>query len=266
MIKTTSLGLVLISFLLTGCNLFGGLSNPSNDAQYLVAARACLDHGDYDCAFENYKKLSSAYSDTAIAETSLTTLAEQKIFSISDLIGSLGDNLGSAASFAILAEGMAKKSITSGTYRNTIKTIYDNNGAIVDSHLKAFSRFLNALAMFNEVLANAVGADGRLTASDLVSVPSCVQSAPLTCTAPAGTALTYDGADTTDFTSSAATWAGAATIQKLLAAATETSTQYVALGGHANDQGILNTINLIKALSGSEGTVRAGLVTVLSLE
>ena len=83
MIKKFGIGLSL-ACLLTACNLYGGLSKPANDEQYLVAARACLDRGDYACAKENYQALSTNYNDVRISETGLTTLAETRIFSISD--------------------------------------------------------------------------------------------------------------------------------------------------------------------------------------
>jgi hypothetical protein len=284
MIKLRSSLFLVLALFLTSCNLYGGLSKPSDDNQYLIAARSCLDHGDYDCARQNYNALSSSYSDVAISEGSLNTLAQGNIFSIADLVNSLGSSTGGAQSFSLLADALALRGVTTGATRSTIKTVYDNDAGIHDSKLKAFSRFIAALAMFNDVLANAVGSDGKLTASDIVTsanVTACKTGddcgavclagggGACSCNAPAGTQLTYVGADATNFASSAATWAGAATIQKLVAAATESSNQLSAFGGSNGFGSSLNQLKTILTLgagaAGGEQCTRKLLIQYLSL-
>ena len=252
--------------LLSACNLYGGLSKPSNDQQYLLAARSCLDRGDFTCAKENYEALSSSYEDVKLSETTLTVFAQNGIFSISDLVGTLGSDLGSASSFTSLAEILAGRSVTAGTYRTIIKAQYDADAGISDTKLKAFTKFIAAVSMFNEVLANAVGTDGVLTASDIVistGVSTCKNSGVTcdpSCAAPTGTALTYDATDVSDLTLAASTsndWSGQATIQKLIRAASEASTELNIFASSSSGKGfqalkvfwVFKPLNLVLANS-----------------
>ena len=279
--KKSLLGMIaMLPLFTTGCNLFGGLSSPSNDAQYLDAARACLDQGNYDCAQKNYEALSNSYNDVKISEEGLTTLASQNIFSISDLVESLGTNLGSAASFSILAVAMEQRGITNGSYRTTIKQIYDNDAGINDIKLQAFSKFLTSLAMLNELLANAVGSDGQLTASDIVADPTTCKTSngadTVACAAPSGTAVTYNSNDTASMTVAGngtgnGAWDGTPTIQKLITAAVETSSEFSVFASGSTNQSLLDAIQKIShlnagvATAAAEAAVRYGIVTALDL-
>ncbi len=264
---------LLLTLSLTACNLYGGLSKPGNDQQYLLAARSCLDRGDYACAKENYNALSASFDDVKISETSLTIFAENNIFSISELVGSLGTNIGSASSFKTLAESLAQKGVTSGDYRTIIKTRYDADSSITDAKLKAFAKFIAALSMFNEVLANAVGADGSLTASDIVTaanVTACKAGSACdpNCTAPTGTAMTYNSSDTSDLTLATSTtndWSGAATIQKLVKAASEAQTEMNIFAPTSTNQGLLKAIQDLASISGAEPCARKLLIDYLAL-
>src|SRR4051794_31520633 len=62
--------------MLSGCNFFSPLDKPSGDEQLLAAARACFDHGDYECASKYYGELSSSASDQAVSETAFELLAQ----------------------------------------------------------------------------------------------------------------------------------------------------------------------------------------------
>jgi hypothetical protein len=272
--------LVILPLVMSGCNLYGGLSKPSDDNQYLVAARACLDSGDYPCAINNYNALSSQYNDEKVSELGLTLLAQENIFSISDLVASLGDNLGSSASFAFLAVALQQRGVTGGAARTTIKQVYDSDSGITDdTKLLAFSRFIATLAMMNEVLANAVGANGTLTAADIVATPATCNSSNGTdivaCAAPAGTALTYDSNDHSAFTnagtSGTADWSGPATIQKLITAASQTASEFSLFGTGNTNQSLLDAIQQISQYNAGVGTpvaeaqVRWGITTALNL-
>jgi hypothetical protein len=276
MTKTRLLSFSILPLLMMSCNLYGGLSKPSNDQQYLVAARACLDHGDYECARQNYEALSNSYNDIKISEGSLNSLAEGNIFSISDLVGSLGTNLGSASSFTFLAEALATRGVIGGAQRTVIKTAYDNDTSIQEPKLKAFSKFIAALAMLNEVLGNAVGADGKLSASDIVdasAVTACkAQAGALLCNACTHatiTQFTYNAGDASDMNTTAganADWSGPATIQKFLNAATSASTQYSAFASGSTDAGLLKAIQQLSALGvAAEDCVRYGIINILGL-
>ena len=271
MTKSNLLTWLILPLFLTSCNLFGGLSSPSNDPQHLVSARACLDRGDYDCARTHYQALSKNYNDIQISEASLTTLAQNRIFSITDLVGSLGTALGNATSLSFLAQSLAAKGILSGSYRTIIKTVYDNDSAIVEPNLKSFSKFLASVAMFNETLANAIGPSGKLAASDIVdktNLAACKAGGAcnLSCTAPAGTGLTFDSTDTTSFTTPGSDWSGPATIQKLIVAASEASTELaIFTNGSSSNQGILSALQSLGKVSGAENCVRYLLLQNLSL-
>jgi hypothetical protein len=151
------------------CNLFSGLSKPSNDEQYLIAARACLDHGDYSCALSNYQALSDSKNDEKWSESSLTTLAQNGVFSFSDMIGTLGSSRGSGASLASLANLLAQRGKTTSSIRQTIQETYVQNEKIANTRLRGFSKFISSLSMMNSILATVAGADQILTASDIAT-------------------------------------------------------------------------------------------------
>jgi hypothetical protein len=262
---------LLFTFLFSGCNLYGGLSSPSDDEQNLIAARSAQDNGDYATALKCYQALSNSYSDVKIGEEGLNSLAQGNIFSISDLVSSLGTAVGSSASFSILAEALEQRGITAASYRGTILTVYQSDNAIANAQLKAFNQFIVSLAMFNEVLANAVGSDGILTASDIVVDPTTCKSSTGTngaaCAAPSGTQLIYTAgaSEPIDFTSSAEAWEGQASIVKLGKAATEVGNDYENFSGHSLDTGIFTVISQFSNLPGTEGPARYALIEALDL-
>lgn len=255
--KRSFLGLTLL-LSLSACNLYGGLSKPSNDDQYLLAARACLDHGDYDCALSNYQALSLSYNDIKISETSLTSLASNNIFSMKDLVSSLGTGTGNGISFTLMADLMASRGKTTPATRVIIQQVFSNDAAIASPQLKAFAQFTAALAMFNALLATAVRS-GVLLETDLVDtggsngctgVALCALSTK--CDAPSGTNLTYDSADATVMTS-AAGWTGSATLQKLIDSASKASAQLNTLSGTSNYTGLMKSIQALAGISLASG-------------
>lgn len=258
----------------TACNLYGGLSKPADDQQYLLAARACLDQGNYECALANYNSLSSAYNDVKIDEIALTVLAQDNIFSMKDLISSLGTSTGSGASFAFMANGLASRGVKSAAIRTTIQTLYLSGNSIVNPKIKAFSQFITSLAMFNEILANAVQGT-TLQSSDLaangpqckaLAAGACVANASGYCSAPAGTQFTYNAGDTSDITSATAV-SGTATIQKLVNAAAAATSQLSNLTGKSsNFSGVVAAIQALNTLpAGGEPCARQLLITTLDL-
>ena len=246
----------------TGCNLYGGLSSPSNDQQYLLAARACLDQGNYQCALDNYNALSNAYHDIKISEIALTELAQGNIFSMKDFIASLGNNSGSGASLAFIANELANRGITSASVRTTIQTIYTNENQINDPNLKAFSQFIAAVAMFNEVLANAV--TGSVLTSNNIAAhgAACKTSSNCTtdatnCGAPVGTQFTFNGADHSDI-SSGTPMTGSATIQKMVIAAAAATAQLEELTGQSsNYAGIISAMQQFSQINVGAATAAA---------
>jgi hypothetical protein len=169
--KSPKPALFLFLLTLSACNVFGGLDSPSGDLQHLDAARACLDDNDFPCALEHYRALGNSYADTRINEIALTQLAQAGVFSFADLISSLGTSLGNGRTFSAMAELIASRGVATAANRVLIQQTYTDNGLIAGgdtaSKLRAFSRFISALSMYNTVLAGAAGGDGILTASDI---------------------------------------------------------------------------------------------------
>ena len=210
-------------FSITACNLYGGIDKPSGDTQLLSAARACLDTGDYACAQTNYQALSSAQNDVKISEQELTTLAQQNIFSISDLISTLGGSFGSGSSLALLTGVIASRGKTDGATRTALQAAYAADQNINDVNLKAFTQFLAAYAMLNQILASAVQNGTSLAQSDIVKNPSgcanlavgaCALDTTL-CVAPTGSGLLDSTATEVTDLAHAANWSGPPTLAKV---------------------------------------------------
>jgi hypothetical protein len=257
-----------------GCNLFSKLSSPSNDAQHLVAARICLDRGDYDCALRHYQALSDAQNDIRTSETSLTRLAQMRVFSFSDLIGSLGSSNGSGSSFVTMANDLARRNAATEANRLTIREIYVSNDQIGEPSLRAFSKFIAALSMVNGILAEIAGADQTLTAEDLVLDPancdatSCLVAGG-SCTQPLSSpnqvSNSPPGTDPTGL-DSATGWDGIASLKMLLKAASEADTQMQLFRGGATQSGIFDSINALAGLgAAADDCIRHGFVSVFGL-
>ncbi|MBU6154018.1 MAG: hypothetical protein KGP28_06925 [Bdellovibrionales bacterium] len=257
--------LFAIPFLLSACNLFGGLSSPSNDEQHLVAARACLDRNDYPCALDHYRALSDSLSDIKINETSLAQLGQAQVFSFSDLITSLGTSLGNGKTFSSMAELIARRNVATSASRVLIQQTYANNDQISlqNPKLKAFSKFISALAMFNTVLASAAGPDGVLTASDIASGGiACATDATPTLVACGSTANLPDGGNN-PIMSASANWSGTPALDMLFNALNAANTEIVNFSGSGS--GILSAIAALDGLA-SEGLKRQQLILTLGLQ
>jgi hypothetical protein len=275
--------LALAPLTLTSCgNLFKGLSTPEGDEQLLVAARGCMDRGDYNCALEYYQALSSSYGDVKVNETSLAKLANANVFKMSDLIGALGSARGDATSFVTMANQLASRGAANASNRAIIQTTYTDNNNIINSKLRAFSKFLSALSMTNAILAEIAGSDNLLTASDLVrdpivcksradciaisgnecSVPIASSSAPLND--PAGE-VSDGGGSFPDALSNPSNWNGVASITKFIRATDASDSQVATFTGSTSNSGIFKALADLSAISGAEPCVRYTLVKTLGL-
>lgn len=256
----------------SACNLFGGLSKPSNDEQYLIAARACLDQGDYSCALSNYQALSDSKIDERLSESSLTTLAQNGVFSFSDLIGTLGSSRGNGASFTSMANLLAQRGKTTSAVRQAIQETYVQNSGIQRPELKAFSKFVSSLAMLNSILATVAGADGVLTASDIAFGPSqCSVSGCNTdtdCDAPlSGNLDNFSGTSSAADMNSLAPWTGSTNLTMLLSAAKAVQ-QHVSEFSSGSGGGIFDAIDAILNFPGGVASrcARAQLIQTLVLQ
>lgn len=236
-----------VGAMLSGCNLYGGLSKPSSDPQHLLAARACLDRADYVCAQEHYAALSSSYIDQKISEGNLTTLAQNNIFSMADLIGALGDGRGSGSTLSVLANILAGRGKTTATDRTLIQSLYATaNANIVNPQTKAFSKFIAALAMYNSVLGSAAGANGTLEAADLaLNATSCKGTGAAGCAGNANCATpgtnNMGDAAFADTMATAGNWGNAPSVDMLIAAADAMNSELAILTG-GSSSGLLGAV------------------------
>lgn len=238
--------LLLGLFSLSSCNLWGGIDKPSGDEQLLVAARACLDRGDYACATEYYQKLSNSLSDVKTSELAFVNLAQNGIFSMQDFVASLGSSRGSGTTFLRMAERIAARGKTASTDREAIQAYYASLSTISDSRLRAYMQFIVALAMFEDVLATAVGADGVLTSTDIASSDSCRTIAQGACsTAPCNAGFANTGTEPTAMSSST-NWTTAPSVKKLEIAASDAST---ALSNAGISSSVGGTVQLMTSIS-----------------
>jgi hypothetical protein len=187
-----------LSIALTGlssCNAFDPLDNPGSDPQYLSAARACFDKGDFACARENYSKLSSSYQDTVTAEESFISLDEEgaSMGAIMEFVGNLSDK-GTGEALTIFANRLAPGA---GVNRRVaIWKAYSAaaNGGIKNADLKNFVIFVSSLSLAAEILAEGSEGTSQVPYTYIVS-PSCksasVAACAITpgCDAPAGATL-----------------------------------------------------------------------------
>lgn len=257
----------LLILILSSCNLYGGLSKPSGDEQILLAARACLDQGNYDCAKTYYAALSANYNDYRLSEGGFTTLASNGIFTMRDLVSSLGTSTGNGSSMTSMANIISANGKFDSATRTTIQTVFSANTAITDAHTKAFAQFFTAMTMFNSVLA-AAGNGGLVAESTIVTSTACKTDnaciANAHCAIGTGTNLTFNAGDTATSMSSSTGWTTSPTVQKLIVAATEASNQLTALTGQSNNySGLLKTIQTLSNISGSEPCIRQALVQTL---
>ncbi len=148
--------------LLSSCNAFEAFDSPSNDAQYLSAARACFDRGDLECARENYQALSDSEADIKNSELALALLDESGITMSTFLSAFAGGGDGGAING--LAEALTETDGgVSVTKRNLILEALQAADGIEDVKLRGFTRFLASLSLFAEVLGEIAAGAGNAT-------------------------------------------------------------------------------------------------------
>jgi len=258
---------------LTSCgNLFKGLSTPEGDEQLLVAARGCMDRGDYNCALEYYQALSNNYGDVKVNETSLAKLANANVFKMSDLIGALGSSRGDGTSFATMGNTLAGRGVANETNRLLIQQTFTDNNAIGSTKLKAFSKFLSALSMANIVLAEVAGSDQLLTASDIVVNPTTCKNAgagcagEANCDKPGTSSVVFTDGSNPSNMNSAAEWNGTATLMQFITAADVANTQAAIFTGSGSNSGIFSAITELANLGAAgDRCARQALLTTLGL-
>jgi outer membrane murein-binding lipoprotein Lpp len=165
--------IVIVAAILSGgCNLTSFMDSPSNDDQYLSAARACLDQGNIQCALNDYAQVSSSDADVANSETALAILDENGagMSAFMDFVGYLSDN---SPGYAInkLAEHLI--SGAGENKRVAIWTAFNMRTEISTPALSNFVEFIGGLALTAELLAEAGDTQtGIFSQSNLVQDPS----------------------------------------------------------------------------------------------
>lgn len=174
-ISMVLLGTLLCATLsLSGClNLFSPLDQPSGDAQYLSAARACFDKMDFSCAQENYSKISSANNDVKLEEEAILVFAKNgaSMVQFMTFVSNLTD-LNAGKAVTIFANGMIPTASSSS--RQAIWSAWQNYKSISNNDMKFFVQFIGSLALAGEILAEAANGASSLSQADLVfSASTC---------------------------------------------------------------------------------------------
>lgn len=190
---------LLISILalsnLTAClNIFDPVDNPSNMAQYLSAARACFDKGDLGCAREYYGKMGASH-EVATLESAFVSL-EGVGAGMEAFIRSFGDGSGGNG-LTKLANALSSGAGTSK--RDTIFQAYRSVASLSDPALRGFGKFITALTLAAELLAEASGGDGVVAQADLAASPSgCLAAVGANCNTVNMSNAAYAGSLSTD--------------------------------------------------------------------
>jgi len=218
-----------------------------------------------------YQQLSNASIDVKISETSLTQLAKANIFKMSDLFTSLGSGTGDSGSFAFLAETMSSKGTTTSANRLIIQQAFADTASIADPTIQAYMQFISSLVMTNHLLASAVGADGKLTASDIVQNPTaciatngiCVDGSSPCDKPPVSSLDDTQAPDVTDLSTSS-NWNTAPSITKIIKAADAANTASGTLFGGGTGGGLGSIFkDIIDNAGASECQKRYGIVFAL---
>jgi hypothetical protein len=208
--KTRSILLFFCAAFLTSCNVFniwGPLDNPSGDTQVLAYARACLNHGNFTCALENYAKLTTVYSDIQKSEQAMTILNQQGVTmgAFSSAFGTGSRNTTGGAALSKLAGSLRSGAGASRRTELGRAAMYAASISSSSSSLKHMTRFLVGLAVFAAVLSEDTSSSTGFAKTDLVTNPSgCTGLLNANCNAPAGknivqgTALAGSGASMLD--------------------------------------------------------------------
>lgn len=171
--------IVGIGLLLGGCNAFSPVDSPSGDEQLLSAARACFDRGDIECAKDNYGKMTTN-TDLAASETAFAILDQEGI-SMGTFMAAFGNGQGGSGLNNLINELAKHSNAPSAAKRANIFSAYQKVGQIQNKELRGLTRFVTAVSLAAEVLAEDAGADGTFTKDDLASNASACETAGSGC-------------------------------------------------------------------------------------
>lgn len=180
LISATAAGVLALSA--AGCNLFDPFDSPTNDAQILSAARACLDQGDIACAKAQYAKLVTTMADIAHSETAFAILHENNA-TMGAFMEAMGDkNASGGKALTILAEKLGPGA--SASRRVALFEALKKVNSIGNVPLRGLVRFSSAFALASHILAEDLGGGSDLTRTSIVdagSLAGCISANPAPC-------------------------------------------------------------------------------------
>lgn len=163
---------VLTALLFAGCNIFDPLDNPTSQPQLVSAARAALDRGEIAEAKALYQQIAGSYADIAASETAFATLEENGagMGSFMVFVGNdaNGTGLAKMAERMVSGAGQARRAALYTAYQVGTSTT-----AITDLDLRNFVKFVSALAIAAEVLAESAPTGTVLKTNIAASGSSC---------------------------------------------------------------------------------------------
>lgn len=207
-----------------GCNALSFIDSPSGDQQILAAARACFDKGNFDCASKFYGQLSNASSDNANSEGAFEILSQNGVSVAVFMSAVISGSSSGGKLVTTLANSLTSNA--SETTRLNIFHAYQKNSLINDTKVRGLIRFITALSLMAEILAEDAGTDGKLNQSDIATnATGCLAASPLFtlsphCAKPSGKKL-ISGTALNLATATDAQMSGSPSLQMIYAAVTE---------------------------------------------
>lgn len=247
-------------------NVFSPVDEPSGKDQLISAARACFDRGDLDCAKNYYDQLSSD-SDVRNSEEAFVLL-DRYGAGMGNFILSFGSGDGGTG-ITLFANKLASEGGTPGvTKRLALYEAYLKTFLVQNTALRGLVRFVTALAIACELLAEGSGSDLTLQKSDLAggttaTANSCYASTTAcgvgdaNCNKPSSSALQNTANVTNLRTTNATAMSGNPELGMLQSALTEVSyalqTEMVVTGKFST-----GTLSAIQAINAQNVTLNSG--------
>lgn len=144
-------------------NVFDPIDSPNNDAQYLSAARACLDDGDLKCARENYAKLTNGLADVRDTELAYAILKENDA-GMDNFIAAFGSGKADVG-FTKLANSLAGNA--GSAKRSAILQAIRAVNTVSNQNMRNLARFVAGAALAAELLAEGTASDKQLQKTDI---------------------------------------------------------------------------------------------------
>ena len=208
--KISSIVLTVAALPLSSCtfNIFAPIDSPSGDAQLLSAAYAAMDRGDFATAVQDFQKVSSLEADNAASGEAFALLAENNIGmgAFATAFGS-GSNVNAGIAITSLANSIG--SLAGQQARLQIFQAFQLGIGITDNTpLRGMVRFLSAVALIAETLAEGAANPNHVVATDSATGGSACSASTCTgssCNRPSASNLTSGPYPAIDLSSASTT-------------------------------------------------------------